>query len=184
MSLLDWDYEEIAHRVQRGLDRLSVSFFRRHGARILRDTVDFHGYEHLELEVAHGGHRLHIRQYAPARGLDGTPAAASPAVAEEFTSTFDGRPAAEVPVKELARWLATLPVGEAPPEPATTAPDPHNPFAAARDLPERAAEPPLPPERNPFLRERPRQPTPNPFAPPAPEERRRRALDWLRGEDA
>ena len=38
---------------------------------------------------------------------------------------------------------------------------------------------------NPFLVERPRAPDPvNPFAPPATDEQRQRALEWLRSDDA
>ena len=176
MSLLDWDCEEVARRVQTGLDRLSVSFFRRHGARIRRDDLDFHGFEHVELEVAHGGHRLHVRQYAPPRGLDAKPTTGAPLAVEEFTSTFDDRPAAEVPLDVLAGWLATLPVGEAPPERARPAADPANPFAA----PTRPASAPMP---NPFASERPSAPGANPFAPPSADERRHRALEWLRDDD-
>ena len=47
MGLLEWDYDELAERVQTGLDRLSVSFFRGHGGRLRRDELDFHGYEHV-----------------------------------------------------------------------------------------------------------------------------------------
>jgi hypothetical protein len=184
MSLLDWDYDEVARRAQTGLDRLSVSFFRGHHARMRRDELDFHGFEHVELEVSHDGHRLHVRQYGRARGQDEVLAAGEAVPLEEFESTFDNRPAAEVPVAELARWLATLPVGEAPREAARPAADPANPFAPSPDAPRpRRPEPPTP-AANPFLAERPSaSPTSNPFAPPAPEERRERALDWLRGDD-
>src|SRR5690242_5165388 len=113
MSLLDWDYEELAERVQTGLDRLSVGFFRAHGARIRRDDEDFHGYEHVELEVSHGGHRLYVKQYGRARRLDEGPPAPGAVPLEEFASTFDERPAGEVARPELARWLAALPAGEA-----------------------------------------------------------------------
>ena len=182
MSLLDWDYEDLARRTQSGLDRLSVSFFRRHGARVRRDELDFHGYDHVDLEVTHDGHRLHVRQYAPARGLDEAPARSGALPAEEFESTFDGRPAAEVPVEQLARWLASLPAGEAPPEPQRAAADPTNPFASAPRP--RPAPPPPAPAHNPFLTERPSSPAANPFAPPSADERRQRALDWLRDDEA
>lgn len=179
MSLLDWDYNELARRIQSGLDRATVSFLRGHRARIRRDEVDFHGYEHIELEVAHGGHRLHVRQYARARGLDEVAGAGAVPV-EQFSSTFDGRPAAQVPVATLARWLATLPEGAAPAQTEAGALDPTNPFVA--EAPPRP-EPTSAPAANPFLAERASQPAVNPFAPPSPEERRRRALDWLRGDE-
>ncbi len=182
MSLLDWDYDEIAYRVQTGLDRLTVSFFRHHGARVRRDEVDFHGYEHLELEVAHDGHRLRVRQYARARGLEETPPGRNePYPTEELTSTFDDQPASAVPTERLARWLASLPAGQAASTPDLPPPDPTNPFAPP---PRRAGGPQPPaPSHNPFLTERPAAPGPNPFAPPSPEEKRQRALDWLRSDD-
>jgi hypothetical protein len=181
MSLLDWDYDDLARQVQGGLDRLSVSFFRRHGARVRRDELDFHGYDHVEFELAHDGHRLCVRQYTRARGLDETPAPSGPRPAEEFESQFDDRPAAEVPVERLARWLASLPLGEAPPETDRPAADAANPFAApARRSAPRAPTAPAP---NPFASERPSGPAANPFAPPAADERRQHALDWLRGDE-
>jgi len=181
MSLLDWDYDEIAYRVQTGLDRLTVSFFRHHGARVRHDAVDFHGYEHVELEVAHGGHRLHVRQYARARSLDETPIGRSePYPTEEFSSTFDDQPASAVPIGRLRAWLASLPAGEAVPA-AEPPPDPTNPFAPP---PRRRSKSPAAPTPNPFLAERPPPTSPeNPFAPPSAEEKRRRALDWLQGDD-
>ncbi len=180
MSLLDWDYEDLARQVQKGLDRLSVSFFRRHGARVRRDELDFHGYEHVEFEVAHAGHQLRVRQYTRARGLDESAAPSGPRPAEEFESTFDGRPAARVPVAELARWLASLPAGEASPETSRSAPDAANPFAA--EVKPRAPRAPSAPAANPFAADRPTGPATNPFAPPSADERRQRALDWLSGE--
>ena len=182
MSLLDWDYDEIAYRVQTGLDRLTVSFFRHHGARVRHDAVDFHGYEHVELEVAHGGHRLHVRQYARARSLDETPIGRSePYPTEEFSSTFDDQPASAVPIGRLRAWLASLPAGEAVPAAEPPPPDPTNPFAPP---PRRRSKSPAAPTPNPFLAERPPPTSPeNPFAPPSAEEKRRRALDWLQGDD-
>src|ERR671932_196937 len=64
MSLLDWDYDDLARQVQGGLDLLSVSFFRRHGARVRRDELDFHGYDHVEFELAHDGHRQRAAEWA------------------------------------------------------------------------------------------------------------------------
>ncbi len=181
MSLLDWDYEDLARQVQGGLDRLSVSFFRRHGARVRRDELDFHGYEHVELEVAHGGHRLRVRQYTRARGLDESAAPSGPRPAEEFESVFDDRPAAEVSVARLAAWLASLPAGEAPSVAERPQADAANPFGTPTGR--RASRPPAPAAPNPFVGERPSGPATNPFAPPAADERRQRALDWLSGDE-
>jgi hypothetical protein len=183
MSLLDWDYDELARRVQTGLDRLSVSFFRGHGARLRRDELDFHGFEHVELEINHDGHWLRVRQYGRARGQDEM-AAGEAVPLEEFSSTFDDRPATEAARPELARWLATLPAGEAPREAAPPAADLANPFAPPAEARPRARPEPAAPAANPFLAERRSEPPPrNPFAPPAADERRDRALDWLRGDE-
>jgi hypothetical protein len=181
MSLLDWDYDDLARQVQHGLDRLSVSFFRRHGARVHRDELDFHGYDHVEFEVAHAGHRLRVRQYTRARGLDETTAPSGPRPAEEFESIFDDRPAAEFSVELLARWLASLPAGEASPETERPRADAANPFAAPAKP--RAPQAPSAPAANPFATERSPGPAANPFAPPAADERRQRALDWLSGDE-
>ncbi|HEY7068197.1 MAG TPA: hypothetical protein VII06_42505 [Chloroflexota bacterium] len=179
MSLLNWDYDDLARQVQHGLDRLSVSFFRRHGARVRRDELDFHGYDHVEFEVAHDGHRLAVRQYTLARGPDERAAPTGPRPAEEFESTFDGRPAAQLPAGRLARWLASLPAGEAAPEAARPAADAGNPFAApARP----AAPPPTAPAHNPFRTERADAPAANPFTTHSTDERRQEALDWLSGD--
>jgi hypothetical protein len=180
MGLLDWDYDDLARQVQGGLDRLSVSFFRRHGARVRRDELDFHGYDHVELEVTHDGHHLRVRQYTRAHGLADTAAPADPRPAEEFESLFDDRPAAEVAVARLARWLASLPAGEAPAEAQRPAADAANPFGVPQRPAPRA---PATPAANPFAGERPSGPAGNPFAPPGAEERRQHALDWLRGDE-
>src|SRR5215210_1102563 len=127
MSLLDWDYDDLARQAQEGLDRLSVSFFRRHGARMRRDVLDFHGYELVEFEVAYAGHRLRVRQYTRARGLDEAPRAGLEA-GEEFESAFDDRPAGDVPRTRLAQWLASLPAGEAVTEREQPAAEAANPF--------------------------------------------------------
>ena len=185
MSLFEWDYDELAARAQRGLDRLSVSFFRSHGARIRQDALDFHGHEHVELEVAHGGHRLQVRQYGPPQGPERAAVDDAARGLVEFVSTFDGRPTTDVVPGELARWLAELPPGEAPAEPKAAQADPANPFLAERGA--RDAEPGAAtlPATNPFLGERPRgAPTNNPFAPPAGDERRQRALEWLSDDDS
>jgi hypothetical protein len=180
MSLFDWDYDDLARQVQRRLDRLSVSFFRRHGARLRRDELDFHGYDHVEFEIAHDGHRLHVRQYTRAESLDETSVASGPRPAEEFESTFDGRPAADVPADRLAAWLASLPAGEAPAEMARPPTDAANPFAVPATP--QASRPPSAPAANPFASGRSSEPAANPFAPPPADERRQRALDWLGGD--
>jgi hypothetical protein len=177
MGLLDWDYDELALRLQTGLDRLTVSFLRGHRARVRRDAVDFHGFEHIELELTHDGHRLYVRQYGPALDREPPPVALD-TPAREFVSTFDDRPTSAVPRAELARWLASLPAGEAPPERPRPEAARDNPFASA---PPRREEPA--PTRNPFLAERPSAPERNPFAPPPAEERRREALRWLQADD-
>ena len=179
MSLLDWDYHDLARQVQRGLDRLSVSFFRRHGARVRRDELDFHGYDHVEFELAHDGHHLRVRQYTLARGLDEVEAPKGHRPAEEFESLFDDRSAAEVPVAYLAHWRASLPAGGAPAEAQRAAPDAANPFGTPAKP---AARAPTAPAANPFASERPSAPAANPFAPPSADERRQDALDWLRGD--
>lgn len=182
MSLLNWDHDEIAYRVQTGLDRLSVSFFRRHGALLRRDDVDFHGYEHVDLEVAHAGHRLKVRQYARAGESDAPAGPREPFPTEEFASTFDDAPASAVPAGQLAAWLASLPLGEATAPANAPAPDPANPFAPP---PRAGSAGTIARENNPFLVERPRTLDPaNPFAPPAADDQRQRALEWLRSDDA
>lgn len=181
MSLFDWDYDDLARQVQGGLDRLSVSFFRRHGARLRRDELDFHGYDYVEFEVAHDGHRLRVRQYTRAENFAETAAPSGPRPAEEFEATFDDRLAAEVPVERLAAWLATLPAGEAPPAAPRPAADAANPFAAPSTRP--APRAPSAPAPNPFAGERAGESAANPFAPPSADERRQRALDWLGGDE-
>jgi hypothetical protein len=103
-----------------------------------------------------------------------------PRPAEEFESLFDDRPAAEAPVGRLARWLASLPAGEAPAEAQRPSADAANPFGAPAKPAPRA---PAAPAANPFATDRPSAPTANPFAPPGADERRQHALDWLRGDE-
>jgi len=175
VGLLEYDYAELAERIQRGLDRLTANFLTAHRARVRRDLVDFHGREHLDFELESGGHHLRVRQIGTPRAI-GDPQ--EPHL-EEFESLFDGRPSRETPASEIADWLRALPAGAAPPEPRTPVADADNPFLAeARPKP--AA--PLP---NVFLRDAPETPAPpNPFAQPRDAEaRKRRALDWLGGSD-
>lgn len=181
MSLLDYDYEDLARQVQTGLERVAINFLKRRGARVRKDVLDFHGFEQVDLEVRHGGHTLRVRQVGRPRGPGYEPAEAPPPGLEEiFESTFDGRPASAVPVQELARWLRSLPVGEAEPEPLREAPPIDNPFASP-DLQRRqkATEPAV----NPFLAERAKSSDPNPFAPPRRNGEREELLRRLRGED-
>ncbi|MCC7106727.1 MAG: hypothetical protein IT307_16445 [Chloroflexi bacterium] len=174
MSLFDYDYDELARRVQSRLDRLTVDYLKSRGARIKRDVLDFHGDEHIELEVDHGGHRLSVRQLGPATGLD--PANAPPL--EVFDSTFDSQPAAKTSAAMLARWLAELPVGEAAPERKTSTVDADNPFAGGP-----VPDAPRDPGFNPFLRPRQEAGGKNPFQSGDAGERKKRALEWLGGDD-
>ncbi|HEY8477333.1 MAG TPA: hypothetical protein VIN09_10760 [Chloroflexota bacterium] len=176
MGLLDYDYDELARRLQTGLDRITVSFLRKHRARVLRDIVDFHGNELVELEVVHEGHRLHVRQTARQREGSSSTASVEGLVLEDFESTFDGRPTREVPVERLARWLASLPPGEAPEEPTASR-------RATSEL-DAPREPDLL-RQNPFAPSSAAGERPNPFAVDEEEKKRRKkALEaWLRGED-
>jgi hypothetical protein len=169
VSFLDYDFAEMATRVQRGLDRLTANYLAAHGARVHLDVVDFHGREHLDFELRHGDHSLRVRQVGPVRGLD-DPGEPRP---EEFESVFDGRPSRGAETRLIADWLAALPAGRAAPEPRPTA-DPDNPFLGEPRPTPRA------PGANPLLDERPAaEEAPNPFARPGEDEARRRALRWL-----
>ena len=182
MSFFDYDYDDLATQVQQGLERLAVNFLRSHGARISRDLVDFHGYEQIELELSHAGHTLKVHQVGPPRGPGIAPAEApAGALAEEFESTFDGWPAANVPPEDLARWLAGLPLGEAPPERAGGARDPKNPFLA--DRPAAAPRSAEVPAFNPFLADRADTVGSNPFLDSERECKRREMLRRLKGEE-
>lgn len=179
MSLLDYDYDDLARQVQEGLERLGISFLRARGARMLRDVVDFHGFERVDLRLSFAGHTLTIHQVGRSRGFDASAEQEGPA-AEEFESTFDGWPAVNAPREEIARWLAELPAGEAAKERAL--PDVRsNPFAAER----RESTPTLEPEPsfNPFLIDRPRSGEANPFADPDRDRKRDELLRRLRGDD-
>jgi hypothetical protein len=181
MSLFDYDYDDLARQIQGGLERLAVNFLRGHGARVRRDLVDFHGYEQVDLELTHDGHTLKVYQVGRPRG----PGIAVPEVAdhleEAFESTFDGWPAADVPRETIARWLAALPAGEAPPELSRGPKDPTNPFAV--DRPRSAPRAEREPASNPFLTEQPRQAGSNPFLNTDREEKRREMLRRLKGDE-
>ena len=182
MGMLDYDYDDLARQVQHGLERIGINFLRSHGARVRRDLVDFHGYEQVDLELTHDGHTLKVHQVGRPRGFD---AEAAPAVTaeieEEFESTFDGWPAAHFPPEELARWLAGLRQGEAPPERLKASPDAANPFAAERPAPLPRLEPE--PSINPFLTERGQPSGSNPFADSDRDRKRQEMLRRLKGDD-
>jgi hypothetical protein len=171
--MLEYDFQEMAARVQHGLDRLTASYLVGHGARARRDVVDFHGREHLDLEAEHGGHHLRVRQVAEARAI-GDPRGVTP---EEFESLFDGRAADQAPLETLANWLRGLPAGRAAPERVAPRTETDNPFLA--EAPRRSDRP----ASNPLLEERSAdQPRENPFAADDEAERRkRRAREWLGG---
>ena len=182
MSFLEYDYEDLARQVQTRLDRLGVSFLRAHGARMKLDVVDFHGWERIDLELSHADHTLVVHQVGRPRGFEADPAEPpGPSTEEEFESTFDGWPAGNVPREELARWLARLPPGEAPPEKKTAPADPSNPFATERPrpVPSLASEPSF----NPFLSDRRQTNDANPFADPDRERKRQEMLRRLKGDD-
>lgn len=182
MSFLDYDYDDLARQVQTGLERLGIGFLRAHGARMLRDLVDFHGYERVDLELTHGGHTLTIHQVGRPRGFEDDAAGqTAPADEEEFESTFDGWPAENTPRAQIARWLGELPAREAPKEKAPPPTDRSNPFAAEP----RPAVPRLEPEPsvNPFLADRPGPAGHNPFADPDRDRKRDELLRRLRGGD-
>lgn len=178
MDLFDYDYEELAERIQSRLDRMTVNFLRHHGARMHHDDVDFHGFEHVDLELSHDGHTLVVRQSSHAES-EPSPVGTSIEVAiESFESLFDGRPAAETQRGLLTQWLALLPEGEARHDTDRPAIDPTNPFLA--DQAERASEPTV----NPFLGGGSKsEDAVNPFAPSNGDRKKRAALDWLKADD-
>lgn len=182
MSFLEYDYDDLARQVQSGLERLGISFLRAHGARMLRDVVDFHGYERVDLALSHGGHSLTIHQVGRPRGFEAEADDRSgPVIDEEFESTFDGRPAERTPRQELARWLASLPAGEAPREKAPPIADRSNPFAAERRQPTARLE--AEPSFNPLLADRGGPGGDNPFADPERDRKRQELLRRLRGDE-
>jgi hypothetical protein len=182
MGLFEYDYDDLAAQVQTGLERLAVSFLRGHGARVRKDLVDFHGNEQVELELSHEGQSLRIRQIKPASSAESGSQGASPGTLEEvFESTFNGYSSADVPREQIAHWLSTLPVGEAPPEVARPAVDKDNPFAAASSPSERRQAPDD--TVNPFLAERSARSGPNPFVDAGRSQKREETLRRLRGGD-
>jgi hypothetical protein len=183
VQLFDYDYEELADQVQHGLERITVNFLRAHGARINKDLVDFHGNEQIDLELSYDGNALKVHQVGRPRGPgyeSGAPPLAG--VVEEFESSFNGWPAADVSRDLIVRWLASLPAGEAATETDRPAADPTNPFT--RETPRRSAASPAPaPTDNPFLREARQESGANPFAPDDRDKKRKDALRWLGDDD-
>lgn len=171
MSLLEYDYEELAHLIQTGLTRLAANFLRSHGAVRPREVADYHGFQHLEYEIDHDGHRLHVRQFARLQ-----PDGSTPAEIEEFESTFDGKPCREVDVAVLVGWLAGLPKGESAGDPKARESLADNPLA--QELAALRGQ-----QVNPFLKETSELPSLNPFAPAQDKEGQRQALRrWLEEE--
>ena len=144
MDLFTYDHEELARRIQTGLDRMTMNYLRAHGARVVRDDLDFHGFEHIELELTSDGHHLIVRQAGKPK--DSSPDA-PPDVADAvstFESTFDAQPASTISAGIIAQWLALLPEGEHKQERAKPQVDPANPFLS--DMEERQKDEPV----NPF----------------------------------
>jgi hypothetical protein len=179
VSLFDYDYDELAAQIQHGLERIAVNFLRAHGARVRRDTLDFHGIERIDLELEAAGHSLTIHQAGRPRSSGDQDVAPGPA--DEFESLFDGWPVENTAPETIALWLASLPLGEAPPERSSSAAGADNPFARERQRSPRTA--PEVPGHNPFLGERSGGSSANPFADSDAERRRQETLRRLRGDN-
>jgi hypothetical protein len=180
VSLFDYDYDELANQLQNGLERIAVNFLRSHGARVHNDTIDFHGIERIDLELEYAGHSIKVHQVGRPRG-PGYDARPEMGPGEEFETLFDGWPTENTGPEVIASWLASLPVGEAPPERESRRPASNNPFAAERSSKRRGD--PVDPGRNPFLSEQSSGVEPNPFAVDDAERRRQEMLRRLRGDD-
>src|SRR5262245_35472807 len=100
MQLFDYDYDDLAAQIQTGLERIAINFLRGHGARIRLDVVDFHGGEHVELELSASGHSLKVHQLGPPGGLGLAESGPAGSRAGEFESLFDGWPATNTPREE------------------------------------------------------------------------------------
>lgn len=181
MNPFEYDYDDLARQVQSGLERIGVNFLLSHGARVRRDQVDFHGYEQIDLELTHDGRTLVIHQVGRPRLAGSVEPAPVVGVEEVFESTLDGWPASNTHPHVVARWLTSLPAGEAPPERSRAAADSTNPFARPSE-PSRP-EAGLQPAANPFLGERPRRVEANPFVDNDRERERQETLRRLRGDD-
>lgn len=180
MSLFDYDYDELASQLQHGLERIAVNFLRSHRARVRNDTLDFHGVERIDLELEYAGHSIKIHQVRRPRG-PGYDARPEMDPGEEFETLFDGWPTENTGPEVIASWLASLPVGEAPPERESRQPASNNPFVAERSSGRRPD--PVDPGRNPFLSEPSSGSDRNPFAVDDTERRRQELLRRLRGDD-
>ncbi len=112
MDLFTYDHEELARRVQDGLDRMTVNYLRAHGAQVHRDDLDFHGFEHVDLEVKFDNHHLIVRQTNRSTESSRSTAPPEADLVSTFESTFDGQPASAVSTGLIAQWLALLPAGE------------------------------------------------------------------------
>ena len=180
MSLFDYDYDDLANQLQHGLERIAVNFLRARGARVRNDTVDFHGIESIDLELEYAGHSIKVHQVGRPRG-PGYDARPEMGPGEEFETLFDGWPTENTGPEVIANWLASLPVGEAPPERESRQRASNNPFAAGRSS-ERRWDP-VDPDRNPFLSEPSSGVDHNPFAVDDTERHRQEMLRRLRGDD-
>ena len=178
MDLFTYDHEELARRIQSGLDRMTVNYLRAHGAQVHRDDLDFHGFEHVDLEVKFDNHHLVVRQTGRAADSAASTAPPEADLVSTFQSTFDDQPASAVSTGLIAQWLALLPAGEHKEERAKPQVDPNNPFFS--DIKERQKNEPV----NPFLsNETKASTTPNPFAPDDSDKKRRAAFNWLAGDE-
>jgi hypothetical protein len=180
MSLFSYDYDDLAAQIQHGLERIAVNFLRAHGAQVVRDAVDFHDIEQIDLELESAGHSLKVHQVGRPRG-PGYEARPTPGLVEEFESLFDGWPAQNSGLDTIAGWLASLPAGEAPARRAEDHPAASNPFAVDRPKAPRPDQ--ASPAHNPFMTERSAGSAPNPFADSDAERRRQETLRRLRGDD-
>jgi hypothetical protein len=182
MGIFDYDYDDLAHQIQAGLERIAVSFLRAHGARIRRDVIDFHGHEQIDLELEFRGHTLTVHQAGRPRG-PGASEVTAPAAGlnEVFESMFDGWPASNTPRAKIAEWLRELPAGEAPPERSENLQDGSNPLAVKPPKPTFRAESES--GSNPFLPERKGGQGGNPFVDADRERKRKEMLRRLAGDE-
>ncbi|MFN0074521.1 MAG: hypothetical protein ACKVVP_23820 [Chloroflexota bacterium] len=178
MDIFSYDHEELARRIQTGLDRMTVNYLRGHGARVRHDDLDFHGFEHIDLELSFDHHTLAIRQVGPTSSTSVADRAHATSAVSVFESSFDGQPSDTVSTGMLAQWLALLPEGELREPRAQPVIDPTNPFLS--DLTERKKDETV----NPFQSKQPKpKPDSNPFAAEDSDKKRRAAFDWLAGDD-
>ena len=108
MDLFTYDHEELARRIPTGLDRIAANYLRAHGAKVHRDDADFHGFEHLDLEVTFDNHHLVVRQTDQLRAVPGEPPKTDHDL-NHFESTWIRHPAVRPSTALIAQWLALLP---------------------------------------------------------------------------